>query len=65
MALHGLKMMNDQPETAIIIDKTHYYSEMALNHGIATELGKPKPGRIDSIITIFFGRRTWNDRFTR
>lgn len=50
-----LRMMEQHPETAIIIDKTHYYSEMALTHGVATELGKPKQGRIDSIITIFEG----------
>lgn len=50
-----LQMMNKHPETSIIIDKTHYYSEMALTNGVAKELGKPRSGRIDSIITIFEG----------
>ena len=41
---------------SIIIDKTHYYSTLALDHGVAKKLGVPNPGgRVDSIITIFEG----------
>ncbi len=41
---------------SIIIDKTHYYSTLALDHGVAKKLGVPNPGgRVDGIITIFEG----------